>query len=394
MTNKSVGAQKIKIPYGKQSISADDISAVVNVLESNFLTQGPVTPEFEDQVAKYCQSDYAIATCNATAALHIACRSLDIKEKDIVWTSPNSFVASANCAIYCGATIDFVDIDPNDYNISIRALKNKLEFAKSRKQLPKAIIVVHFAGFSCDMESIYQLSQIYGFHIIEDASHAIGAEYQDSKVGSCQYSDMTIFSFHPVKIITSAEGGMVLTNQRSLYQKLLLLRNSGITKDPALMTKEPDGNWYYQQIELGYNYRLTDLHAALGLSQLKQLDHFIDLRRNIAEYYFKKLSHTEIQLPDIKVQAKSSWHLFVIRLNNLDIRNHVYNDLQLQGVGVQVHYIPIYQQPYYQQFNFNHTDYPNCEKYYQTCLSLPIYPELKQAQQDFVIDIITQSLAS
>lgn len=383
----------MKIPYGKQSISSEDIDSVVDVLKSDFLTQGPIVPEFESQLAQYCETPYALAVANATMGLHLACRAINIGKNDRVWTSPNSFVASANCALYCGAKIDFIDIDPNNYNLSVNALTKQLTIAKENNALPTAIIVVHFAGFSCDMDEIYNLSQQYDFKIIEDASHAIGSEYQGSKVGSCQFSDITVFSFHPVKIITAGEGGMILTKDKAIYQSLQLLRNGGITKEQSLMDGESHGGWYYQQIDLGYNYRMTDIHAALGLSQLNRLDKFIEKRQSIAEYYNQHLSRLPLQLPTIDSSRKSAWHLYVILIKTDKTkitRKHLYDTLHQKGIGVQVHYIPIYQQPYYQEMGFDPSDYPNCEQYYQTCLSLPIYVELTQQHQDSIINTLTE----
>ncbi len=380
------------IPYGRQSISEDDIKAVVEVLKSDYLTQGPVVPQFENAVAQYCGTKHAVAVNSATSALHIACLALGVGKGDVVWTSPISFVASANCALYCGAEVDFVDIDPNTYNLSIDYLKRKLEQAESIGKLPKVLIPVHLAGQSCDMESIRALSNQYGFKIIEDASHAIGAKYKDQPVGSCKYSDITVFSFHPVKIITTGEGGMALTNNSEFAERMQLLRSHGITRDVEKMTKRPDGAWYYQQIELGFNYRMTDIQAALGLSQFNRLDAFIQKRHIIAENYLK-LSDTVAIKPWQHPDAFSAYHLYIIqlKLNDLKISHkQAFDHMRTSGIGVNIHYIPIYKQPYFQMFSYPETKFPNSEKYYTHAISLPIYPQLAIEQQDKVIEIVNK----
>lgn len=381
------------IPYGRQNINQSDIDAVVEVLKSDFLTQGPVVPEFEKSIADYCSSKHAIAVNSATSALHIACLALGVGEGDIVWTTPITFVASANCAIYCGASIDFVDIDPLTYNLSVECLGKKLDEAKNSNKLPKVVIPVHLSGLPCDMESIYYLSKKYGFKIIEDASHAIGARYRGNPVGDCKYSDITIFSFHPVKIITTGEGGMALTNNSELANLMTRLRSHGITRDPLEMSGPSDGPWYYQQLELGYNYRMTELQAALGLSQLRRLDEFIQIRQKIALEYTKLLEGIHAIPPYYPKDDYSSFHLYIIRLQQLNgrpNRREVFERLRSHGVGVNLHYIPIYKHPYYSAMGFNDRDFPEAEAYYAEAISLPIYPGLTIEQQaDIVKKIAT-----
>lgn len=377
------------IPYGRQTISSDDIKAVNDVLASDWLTQGPAVVKFEQAVADYCGVQYSLSVCNATAALHLACRALGLGTGDILWTSPNTFLASANCALYCGASVDFVDIDPLTYNLCHKALALKLEQAKLNNCLPKIIVPVHFAGMPCDMQEISRLAKLYGCFIIEDASHAIGADYLNEKIGSCRYSDITVFSFHPVKIITTGEGGMALTHNKTLHQKLLLLRSHGMTRDPANMSKVSDGAWYYEQMELGYNYRLTDLQAALGLSQLTRLDEFIIRRRYLAERYNKALSGLPVQLPLGHSLTDSAWHLYVIQTVN---RAEVFDQLRAAGIGVNVHYIPVHSQPYYQQFGFKWGDFPKAEQYYNHAITLPLYFTLSEVDQDYVIEQLRSAL--
>ncbi|TGL99211.1 UDP-4-amino-4,6-dideoxy-N-acetyl-beta-L-altrosamine transaminase [Leptospira jelokensis] len=376
------------IPYGKQNISGDDIEAVVEVLKSDFLTQGPVVPLFEKKVKEYVGVPYAYAVSSATAGLHIACLSLGVGPGDLVWTSPISFVASANCALYCGAQIDFVDIDPISYNMSVPSLETKLALAEKSGKLPKVVIPVHLAGQSCDMLEIRRLSEKYGFRVIEDASHAIGGEFKSSKIGSCEYSDITVFSFHPVKIITTGEGGMVTTKDANLAEKLYRLRSHGITRDPKEMTTQPDGSWYYQQIELGYNYRLTDIQAALGYSQMNRLDIFVNKRHEIFQKYSELLSDIDIVKPCLNEEGKSSLHLYIIRLrqnNKLKIsRNELFERLRLGGVFVNIHYIPIYRQPFFSQFHFNWDDFPESEKYYSESITLPMYPDLTYSDLEYI----------
>ena len=376
------------IPYGRQSISQDDIDAVVSVLKSDFLTQGPVVGRFEDAVCQYCDSQYGVAVNSATSALHIACLALKVDVGDWVWTSPITFVASANCAVYCGAKVDFVDIDPLTYTMSVERLAEKLEKAKEFNKLPKVVIPVHLCGQSCDMQGIYQLSLQYGFKIIEDASHAIGAKYKGEPVGNCQYSDITIFSLHPVKIITSGEGGMALTNNAEYFAHMQRLRSHGITRDPSEMSHQPDGPWYYQQIELGFNYRMTDIHAALGLSQLKRLDEFVKRRQEIAKKYNDLLSDLDFVVPYQNTDTYSSFHLYVIRINdsNRNSQKELFERLRSNGIIVNLHYIPVYHHPYYQVKGYNPKDFPESEKYYSQAISLPIYYGLKDEEVEYVVE--------
>ncbi len=385
------------IPYGKQSISSKDIDAVVSVLKSDWLTQGSVVPEFEQAVAHYCAADYAYAVSHGSAALHLACRALSIGAGDWVWTSPNSFVASANCVLYCGAKIDFVDIDPYTYNLSVKELQKKLLTAEREGKLPKALIAVHFAGQSCDMQAIRSLSEQYGFYIIEDAAHAVGGSYLDSKVGSCAYADIAIFSFHPVKIITTGEGGMLLTNNKKWADKIELLRSHGITRDSSLMLEQTPGDWYYEQIELGYNYRMTDFQAALGLSQLQELDRFIRRRTEIASFYQQHLADLPLSLPLLENFACSSWHLYVIRLNLKEIkvtRKQVFEQLRESGIGVHVHYIPVHTQPYYCRLGFNRGDFPEAELYYREVISLPVFYTLSNEDLIYIVKQLRALLLS
>jgi UDP-4-amino-4,6-dideoxy-N-acetyl-beta-L-altrosamine transaminase len=402
------------LPYGKQDISEEDIAAVVDVLRSDFITQGPKVPEFEQAIAHYCKNEkdekspYAIATNSATSALHIACLALGIGKGDNVWTSPISFVASANCALYCGASIDFVDIDINTANMSTQALSNKLELAKKSNQLPKAIVVVHLAGQSCDMQAIQRLSKQYDFSVIEDASHAVGGSYQSNKVGSCLYSDITVFSFHPVKIITSAEGGMALTTCNALAEKMRLLRSHGVTNDEKLMTKESHGPWYYQQVALGFNYRMTELQAALGLSQTKRLKTFVKQRNQLATIYDQAFANSSLTCLTPAKKIYSAYHLYIVLLPN-DLNNTLENNAQKniitslreKNIYAHVHYIPIHLQPYYQQshcpetevkLGFKQGDFPVAEAYYERAISLPLYPGLSQDEQQYIINTVLLEL--
>lgn len=376
------------IPYGKQSISDEDIAAVVAVLRSDFLTQGPVVPEFEKAVASYCGSAHGVAVNSATSALHIACMALGVGPGDLVWTSPITFVASANCARYCGADVDFVDIDPRTYNMSVACLSEKLERAKLSKRLPKVVIPVHLSGQSCEMQAIHALSQQYGFRIIEDASHAIGGSYQGEKVGSCRYGDITVFSFHPVKIITSGEGGMAVTNDLELAKHMARLRSHGITRYPAEMTHPPDGSWYYQQIELGYNYRMTDIQAALGMSQMRRIDDFVEQRHAVAQRYDDLLKDSAATTPWQHPDAHSALHLYVIRLKLKSMKTthrEIFERMRAEGIGVNLHYIPVYRQPYYAQMGFKPESFPQAERYYAEAITLPIFPGLTVAQQGEVV---------
>ncbi len=375
------------IPYGRQSISEEDIQAVVDVLRSDYLTQGPAVPAFENHIANYCGAKHAVAVNSATSALHIACLALGVGPGDIVWTTPITFVASANCALYCGAEIDFVDIDPDTYNLSIKCLTQKLEIAEKQGKLPKVVIPVHLCGQSCDMASIFALSQKYGFKIIEDASHAIGGRYKDEPIGNCKYSDITVFSFHPVKIITTGEGGVALTNQPELANDMQKLRSHGITRNPEEMTHAPDGSWYYQQISLGFNYRMTDIQAALGLSQVQRLDEFVTKRHDIAKQYNLFLENLPVLKPWQHPDSYSAFHLYVIRLKLDDFNKthkEIFEELRQENIGVNLHYIPVYRQPYYSQLGCSKNDYPEAEKYYREAISIPIYADLSATLQDQV----------
>ncbi|MCO7568710.1 UDP-4-amino-4,6-dideoxy-N-acetyl-beta-L-altrosamine transaminase [Pseudomonas chlororaphis] len=377
-----------RIPYGCQSINQADIDAVVQVLQSPWLTQGPTIERFEQALADYCQAGHAVAVCNATAALHIACLAAGLGPGDVLWTSPNTFVASANCARYCGAQVDFVDIDPHTWNMDADLLAQKLEIAERNGTLPKVVVAVAFAGQSANLRLIAQLADRYGFVLIEDAAHAVGASYLGRPVGSGAHAAMTIFSFHPVKIITSAEGGMVLTNRPELAERLRRLRSHGISSDPALMQVPEKGLWYYQQLELGFNYRMTDLHAALGLSQMARLDEFVARRRELAARYQVLLVDLPLTLPAAQEGADSAWHLYVVRLDLSRIQltqKQVFEQLRAAGLGVNLHYIPVHLQPYYQEQGFAEGDFPEAERYFLEALSLPLFPELTDELQDEVV---------
>lgn len=383
------------IPYGRQDINQNDIDAVVEVLQSDFLTQGVQVPVFEQSVMQACDADYAVAVNSATSALHIACLALGLQAGDWLWTTPNTFVASANCGLYCGAQVDFVDIDPRTYNLCAVALENKLIVAKKAGKLPKVVIPVHFSGQSCDMQAIYALSQRYGFKVIEDASHAIGGRYQGKPIGNGRYSDITVFSFHPVKIVTTAEGGMAVTNSAELAEKLRLLRSHGITRDAHLMTQPTDGSWYYEQVALGLNYRMTDIQAALGVSQMQRLHHFVARRHELATRYDKLLQDLPIILPWQHADSYSGMHLYVIRLQLDNIsKTHleVFQGLRDAGILVNVHYIPVHLQPYYRAMGFAQEDFPQAEQYYSEAISLPMYPTLTDQQQDYIIEQINRVL--
>jgi UDP-4-amino-4,6-dideoxy-N-acetyl-beta-L-altrosamine transaminase len=379
------------IPYGMQDISDEDVEAVVAVLKSPFLTQGPVVPAFEAALAAYTGAKYGVAVNSATSALHIACLALGLKAGDVLWTSPVTFVASANCALYCGAGVDFVDIDPLTFNMSVDALQFKLEQAKAQGTLPKVLVCVHLCGQSCDMQAIHQLSLTYGFKIIEDASHAVGAQYLNQPVGNCRFSDITVFSFHPVKIITSAEGGMAMTNDPQLARSMELLRSHGITRDPAAMTQASEGPWYYEQVELGFNYRMTELQAALGLSQMNRLDAYVAKRHALVKSYDEQLAALALSTPWQHPDGYSSFHLYVVRLTE-GRRRQVFEALRARGVGVNVHYIPVHTQPYYQTMGFALGDFPQAERFYAEAISLPLYPGLSKADQDHVISSLREAL--
>ena len=381
------------IPYGRQEITEDDIAEVEKVLRSDFLAQGPAVPRFEKSVADYCGASHAIAVNSATSALHIACLALDLGPGDWLWTSSNSFVASANCGLYCGANVDFVDIDSKTYNISIEALSNKLVEAEKSGRLPKILIPVHFAGQPCDMIAIHNLSKKYGFKIIEDASHAIGASYNQNKVGSCAHSDITVFSFHPVKIITTGEGGMALTNNDILVNRLLHLRNSGNTRNKLFMQPRPENEiWNYQQIELGFNYRMTDIQAALGLSQMRRLDQYINIRREIAKRYDSELNNLPLKIPYQLSKTYSSYHLYPICISVNETKKtqkQIYDVLWKNNIAVGLHYIPIYLHPFYQMMKFKRGYCPNAETYFQSAISIPVFVGLSFEQQSKIIKIIS-----
>lgn len=383
------------IPYGKQEINQSDIDSVVDVLQSDFLTQGPQVPLFEKSVSDYCNAQFAVAVNSATSALHIACMALNLGEGDYLWTSPNSFVASVNCGLYCGAKIDFVDIDPLTYNLSTVELEKKLILAKKNNNLPKIVVAVHFAGQSCDMKKIHALSIEYGFKIIEDASHAIGGKYLNRPIGCCQYSDITVFSFHPVKIITTAEGGLATTNNQYLLQRMKLYRSHGITRNPDLMTKEPEGDWYYQQIDLGFNYRMTDLQAALGVSQMKRLDECVALRHKYKLRYDQLLKDLTLTLPYQSQESYSALHLYPIQINRErsdSSRKEVFQELRDNGIGVNVHYLPIHMHPYYQNMGFQKSNFPNSEHYYDNAISIPLFHTMTVTQQDAVVAVLKTKL--
>lgn len=383
------------IPYGRQSLDQADIDAVVAVLQSDWLTQGPILERFEQAMAKRCQANHAVAVCNATAALHIACLAAGLGPGDRLWTTPNTFLASANCGRYCGAQVDFVDIDPVTWNLDARALEAKLEAAERQGALPKVLVAVAFSGQSCDMGHIARLSQRYGFTVIEDASHAVGASYAGRPVGCGQFAAMTVFSFHPVKIITSAEGGMVLTNHPELAQRLQRLRSHGMTREAGQMTEPSHGPWYYQQIELGFNYRMTDLQAALGLSQLNKLDGFVARRRELAARYSRLLAGLPLTLPGVQADAESAWHLYVVRLQLEHValgHRQVFEGLRSAGIGVNLHYIPVHLQPYYRAQGFTDGDFPQAERYYAEAISLPMFPALSDEQQDYVVEQLRRLL--
>ena len=384
------------IPYGRQEISEADIQAVVDVLRSDFLTQGPAVPAFEKAIADYCGIGHAVAVNSATSALHLACLAVGVGKGDVVWTSPITFVASANCALYCGADVDFVDIDPRTYNLSTERLAEKLAQAEKSGRLPKAVIPVHLCGQPCDMAGIHALSQRYGFKIIEDASHAIGGKYQGELIGNCRYSDITVFSFHPVKIITTGEGGMALTKDARLARRMQLLRSHGITRDEKEMTRAPDGPWYYQQIALGFNYRMTDIQAALGLSQMQRLDDIVARRHTIAKRYDQLLTDLPVIAPWRHPDSYSGMHLYVIRLKLSQIgktQREVFEALRTAGVGVNLHYIPVYRQPYYSDLGFKAGLCPEAEQYYAEAISLPMYPALKAAEQDHVLSALREIIS-
>jgi UDP-4-amino-4,6-dideoxy-N-acetyl-beta-L-altrosamine transaminase len=382
------------IPYGRQDINDNDIAAVIAVLKSDFLTQGPVVPRFEDSIAERVGAAHAVAVNSATSALHLAMAALDVGPGDLVWTTPNTFVASANCARYCGADVDFVDIDPTTYNMCAYAYEEKLIDAARNGRLPKVIIPVHMCGQSPDMLRLSALSKPHGIRIVEDASHAIGAQYADHPVGACALSDITVFSFHPVKIVTTGEGGIATTNDTDLAQRMQMLRSHGITRDETLMQGPSDGGWYYQQLELGWNYRMSELQAALGLSQLDRLEEFVEARNVLAQRYDKLLSNLPVQCPARLDQAYSAFHLYIIRLNisNRNLHRTVFEDMRTGGIGVNLHYIPVHLHPYYRDLGFGEGDFPQTEAYYRQAISLPLYPKLTKTNQDQVVQVLEASL--
>jgi UDP-4-amino-4,6-dideoxy-N-acetyl-beta-L-altrosamine transaminase len=384
------------IPYGRQDISEADIAAVVAVLRSDWLTQGPAVPAFEAAVAAYCGARYAVAANSGTSALHLACMALGVGPGDRVWTSAITFAASANCALYCGAQADFVDIDPRTYNMSVAALSRKLEEAKRAGGLPKVVIPVHHSGQPCDMAGIHELGRRYGFRIVEDASHAIGARYRAEPVGNCRYSDITVFSFHPVKVITTAEGGMAMTNDAGLAKRMQRLRTHGITRDAEEMAHEPDGPWYYEQIELGFNYRMTDVQAALGSSQLARVDEYVATRNRIAARYDALLAPLPVATPRLAEEGASARHLYVVRLKLAEIRRthrEVFESMRRSGIGVNLHYIPVYRLPYYAKLGTSRAGCPEAERYYAEAITLPLYPALQGAQQERVVEALREACA-
>ena len=385
------------IPYGKQDINQADIDSVIDVLQSDFLTQGPQVPLFEKTVSDYCGAEYGVAVNSATSALHIACLALELGKGDWLWTSPNSFVASANCGLYCGAKVDFVDIDRLTYNLSPEELEKKLIQAKQDDKLPKVVIPVHFAGQSCDMQKIHSLGKEYGFKIIEDASHAIGGKYLDKPIGGCQYSDITVFSFHPVKIITTAEGGVATTNDERLSERMQLFRSHGITRNPGLMSNLSKGDWYYQQVELGFNYRMTELQAALGVSQMQRLDKFVTQRHILQKRYDLLLNDLAIIKPYQDQDSYSALHLYPIQvdLDSIDKnRQQIFDELRQSGIGVNVHYIPIHTQPYYKNLGFKIGDFVKSESYYKATISIPLSSSLTLKEQDKVVTSLIKSLSN
>lgn len=381
------------LPYGRQWISDEDVQAVVDVLQSDFLTQGPAIETFESTVSTYCGAGHAVAVSNGTAALHLACMALGLGPGGLLWTSPITFVASANCARYVGADVDFVDIDPDTYNLSVEALSAKLESAERTGRLPDVVVPVHFGGASCDMASIRQLADRYGFRVLEDASHAIGGRYRERPVGSCEYSDAAVFSFHPVKIVTTGEGGMVMTNHADVAERARTLRTHGITRDANRMRGDSEGPWYYQQLELGFNYRITDIQAALGTSQMRRLDEWVDRRNELAARYAEQLGDLPVRWQSIGGDVRSAYHLFVVEVMR-GSRAAVYDALRAAEIGVNVHYIPVHLQPYYRDLGFAPGDYPNAEAYYERAITLPLFPAMSERDVDTVVEALAKAVAS
>lgn len=378
--------------YAQQYIDESDILAVTQALKSDFLTCGPLVESFEKSIAEYTGAKYAVAVSNATAGLHLACLALNLQPSDYLWTSPNTFVASANCALYCGAKVDFIDIELDTYNLSCTELEKKLLQASANNSLPKVVVAVHFAGHPCDMKKLHQLAKTYGFYLIEDASHAIGGQYDQQPIGNCQYSDFSIFSFHPVKIMTSGEGGVVLTNNKDLYEKVKLLRSHGVTRDRAALERPDEGPWYYEMNELGFNYRITELQCALGLSQLQKVDQFVKRRHELARYYDEHLQSLPLKTPFRHPDSYSALHLYPILIEQNKTRKQVFLELQAKSIGVNVHYIPVPMQPFYRRMGFKVENYPNALAYYQKTISLPLYYGLTESEQDYVIHSLREIL--
>jgi UDP-4-amino-4,6-dideoxy-N-acetyl-beta-L-altrosamine transaminase len=385
------------IPYGRQEITQDDIEAVTAVLQSDFLTQGPAVPAFEQALTRHTGARHALAVNSATSALHIACLALGLGPGDRLWTSPVTFLASANCGLYCGAEVDFVDIDPHTYNLSPAALAHKLQQAEKEGKLPKVVVAVHLGGQSCDLKAIRELSRRYGFKVIEDASHAIGGRYDGRPVGDCRYSDIAVFSFHPVKIVTTAEGGAALTNSDELAARMSLLRSHGMTRDAGQMERASEGPWYYEQVALGFNYRMTDLQAALGVSQMQRLDEYVSRRQAIAARYAKLLAELPLRTPGLDENAYSAFHLYVVRLDVSRVRRsqrELFEFMRASGIGVNLHYIPIYRQPFYERMGFDRGAFAEAERYYAEAMSLPMFPTLRDEEIDFVAATLQEAVGT
>ena len=383
------------IPYAKQDISDEDIDSVTEVLKSDFLTQGNQVPLFEDIISKRVGAKYALAANSATSCLYLSCLSLGLSKEDILWTSPITYVASANCALYCGAEVDFVDIDPLTWNISVEILEEKLKTARKIKKVPKILVLVHLAGNPCDLQKVFDLSKEYGFSIIEDASHALGSKYSGEHIGSSVYSDISVFSFHPVKNITTGEGGMILTNNQKLSEKIHLYRSHGITRDTKKMINKEEGLWYYEQLLLGFNFRMSDIHAALGISQMNSLDKFISKRNELSQIYTEELKGLPLTIQRVRKEDLSAWHIFVIRLKLSELklsRLEIYNSLRNKGIGVNVHYIPVHLHPFYKNLGFNKGDFPNSENYYDGAITIPMFTKLKKKEIKYVIQALKESI--
>ena len=383
------------IPYAKQDISDEDIDSVIEVLKSDFLTQGNKVPLFEDIISERVGAKYALAANSATSCLYLSCLSLGLSKEDILWTSPITYVASANCALYCGAEVDFVDIDPLTWNISVEILEEKLKTARKIKKVPKILVLVHLAGNPCDLQKVFDLSKEYGFSIIEDASHALGSKYSGEHIGSSVYSDISVFSFHPVKNITTGEGGMILTNNQKLSEKIHLYRSHGITRDTKKMINKEEGLWYYEQLLLGFNFRMSDIHAALGISQMNSLDKFISKRNELSQIYTEELKGLPLTIQRVRKEDLSAWHIFVIRLKLSELklsRLEIYNSLRNKGIGGNVHYIPVHLHPFYKNLGFNKGDFPNSENYYDGAITIPMFTKLKKKEIKYVIQALKESI--